>query len=295
MFTRRRFLKTFLAGGAGFFSLGGYAFGVEPRLRLAVARHDLALPQWPQGARPLTAAILTDLHASDPWMPVSRIEEIVAATNRLAPDVVFLLGDFMSSLRWQYRPLEPAEWAPPFAGLTAPLGVHAILGNHDYWWDGGPEPVVAALRAAGVGVRLNDAIRIDRDGHRFWISGTESTMARRIGRGRFASRADIGAALAAVDDGAPIVHLAHEPNFIRHVPRRVAVTLSGHTHGGQINLPFVGAPIARRYELEWIHGHYEVEGRNLVVSAGLGCTFLPVRFMVPPEITLVTLSAPPTA
>ena len=294
MLTRRRFLQTTLAGGGGFVSLGGYAFGVEPRFRLTVARHTLALPAWPATAKPLTAAILTDLHASDPWMPVSRIEEIVAATNRLAPDVVFLLGDYMSSLRWQFRALEPAEWAPPFAGLTAPLGVHAILGNHDYWWEGGPEPVIAALRGAGVAVHLNDAVRIDRDGHRFWVSGTESAMARRIGRGRFAGRADIDAALAMVDDDAPVIHLAHEPSLFHRVPRRVAVTLSGHTHGGQVDLPFVGRPITRHYDLEWIHGHYEVDGRHLVVSAGLGCTYLPVRFGVPPEITLVRLSAPAT-
>lgn len=291
MLSRRGFLRTLFAGGAGFFSLGGYAFGIEPRLRLAVVRHDLALPQWPREAPPLTAAILTDLHASDPWMPISRIEEIVEATNRQAPDIVFLLGDYMASLRWQNRPLRPDEWARPFAGLTAPLGVQAILGNHDYWWKGGPGPVVAALRAAGVAVRLNDAVRIEGGGHRFWVSGTESTLARRLARGRYESRADIVAALAAIDDDAPVIHLAHEPALVRHVPQRVAVTLSGHTHGGQIALPLIGPPLAGSHSIEWIHGAYTVSGRQLVVSAGLGCTFLPVRFMVPPEITLVRLSS----
>ena len=295
MIDRRHFLKTLLAGGAGFFSLGGYAFGVEPRFRLAVARHEVRPKRWPAGARPLVAAILSDLHASDPWMPVSRIEEIVAQTNRLGPDIVFLLGDYMSSLRWQRRAPAPREWAPPFAGLTAPLGVHAVLGNHDYWWAGGPRPVIEALRAAGVEVRLNDAVRIDRDGHRFWVSGTESTMARRVGRGRFAGRDDIGAALAGIGDDAPIIHLAHEPTLIRRVPERVALTLSGHTHGGQISLPFYGAPVAARHDLKWIRGPYEVDGRTLVVSSGLGCTLLPVRFLVPPEITLVAIDSPPIA
>jgi len=293
--TRRHFLKTLVAGGAGFFSLGGYAFGVEPRLRLAVTRHRLATAKWPRGAKPLRAAILTDLHASDPWMPAERIAEIVEATNRLAPDIVFLLGDYMSSLRWQRRPLPPREWARPLAGLAAPLGVQAILGNHDYWWEGGPQPVIAALGEVGIAVRLNDAVRIEADGHRFWVSGTESTMAHRTGRGSFTGRDDIGAALAAVDDDAPIVHLAHEPAFIRRVPERIAVTLSGHTHGGQVALPFFGAPIAGHWDLKWIHGAYRVDGRDLVVSAGLGCTFLPIRFLVPPEITLVELTPPAIA
>lgn len=291
MLDRRRFLQTLIAGGAGFFSLGGYAFGIEPRLRLAVTRHRLALPGWPAGAKPLRAAILTDLHACDPWMPVERIEEIVEETNRLAPDIVFLLGDYMSGVRWQSRALHPDEWARPFARLAAPLGAQAILGNHDYWWDGGPKPVIAALRRAGVAVRLNDAQRIDRDGHRFWVTGTESTMAHHVGRGRFEGRADLDRALAPVDDDLPVVHLAHEPALITRIPERVALTLSGHTHGGQISLPFLGAPIARRYDLRWVRGHYEVDGRHLVVSSGLGCTFLPVRFMVPPEIALVEVSA----
>lgn len=294
MLDRRGFLKTLFAGGAGFFSLGGYAFAVEPQWRLVVARHPLALPRWPRDARPLRAAILTDLHASDPWMSVDRIAEIVEATNRLSPDIVFLLGDYMSSLRWQRRALEPHEWAPVLSGLRAPLGVQAILGNHDYWWEGGARPVVEALRAAGVEVRLNDAARIDRDGHRFWVSGTESTLAIRRGRGDYTGRADVRAALAGIDDDAPIIHLAHEPAFLPEVPKRVALTLSGHTHGGQVSLPFYGAPVARHYDLRWTRGHYEIDGRHLVVSSGLGCTFLPIRFLVPPEIALVEISAPPS-
>jgi len=293
MLDRRRFLQTLLAGGAGFLSLGGYALGIEPRLRLAVTHHRLALAGWPTGAKPLRAAILTDLHACEPWMPVERIEEIVEATNRLAPDIVFLLGDYVSGVRWGSRELAPEVWARPFARLAAPLGAHAVLGNHDYWWEGGPKPVIAALRRAGVAVRLNDAVRIDRDGHRFWVSGTESTMAHHFGRGRFEGRADLDRALGHVDDDLPIVHLAHEPALITRIPRRVALTLSGHTHGGQISLPFFGAPVARGYDLRWVHGRYDVDGRTLVVSSGLGCTFLPIRFMVPPEIALVVVSSLP--
>lgn len=290
MITRRRFLKSFGAGGAGFFGLGGYAFAIEPQYRLAVTRHVLRPSTWPAEAKPLTAALIADLHASDPWMNTARIEEIVAATDAIGADVVLMLGDYMSAIPWQRRVPTPREWAAPFARLSAPLGVHAILGNHDYWWTGGPRPVIAALREIGVNVLLNDAVRIDRDGHRFWLAGTESAMARRIGHGRFEGRDDLPGTLARVEDDLPVVLMAHEPMQFARVPARVAATFSGHTHGGQVALPLVGAPVAAIHpELRWIRGPYVVDGRHLVVSAGLGCTFLPVRFLVPPEITVVRI------
>eukprot|EP01037_Dinobryon_pediforme_P025766 gene25766-28036_t len=109
---RRAFFGTFLGG---FFGLGSYAFGVEPLVRLTVKRYDLPLARWPVGARPLKIAVVADLHAVDPWMNVSRIREIVAATNALRPDLTLLLGDYVSTTRIQRREVLPAEWAPPLA------------------------------------------------------------------------------------------------------------------------------------------------------------------------------------
>ncbi|MER2604600.1 MAG: metallophosphoesterase [Siculibacillus sp.] len=296
MITRRRLLQTLAAGGAGMLSLGGYAVAIEPHHRLSIARYDLELPRWPVGAKPLTAALIADLHAGDPWMSVERIEEIVAATNAVGADIVLMLGDYVGTHRFRSSQMDPRVWARPFADLKSPLGTWAILGNHDYWWEGGPEPVIRALRTSGIEVLLNRGVKIDRDGHRFWLAGTESTLVHRMGEGRFVGRADVDAAHAAIDDDAPILHLAHEPAFIRSMPRRVALTLSGHTLGGQVKVPFFGPPLAASHpDLKWARGHYVEDGRHLLVSSGLGCSILPVRFMVPPEITVARITSPAIA
>lgn len=291
MISRRRFLQSLATGSAGVLALGGYAFGIEPHHRLEVRRYDLALPRWPRDARPLKVALVADLHAVDPWMSVDRIAAIVEATNALAPDLTLLLGDYVGTMRFSHGIMPPEEWAPPLGRLKAPLGVYGILGNHDWWWPGGPEPVRKALEAQGIGMLVNDAVRIAADGHRFWLAGTDSLVAIPTGRpGEYRSKADPEGTLARVTDDAPILHMAHEPDLFAFMQDRVAVTVSGHTHGGQVRLPFLDPLVVpSRFGARYAHGHIVEDGRHLVVSAGLGCSMLPVRFLVPPEIVLMTL------
>src|SRR3954471_6368399 len=160
MISRRQFLR-FVGGlGALGVSTAAYGFG-EPVLRLRVARYDVTPPQWPAGFQ-LKIAAIADLHACDPWMSLERIAEIVARTNALHPDIIVLLGDYVAGHRHVTRRIPAAEWAAVLAGLQAPLGVHAILGNHD-WWDDkaaqrdGRGPTIArrALEAAGIPVYEN--------------------------------------------------------------------------------------------------------------------------------------------
>ncbi|MDR3372298.1 MAG: metallophosphoesterase [Ancalomicrobiaceae bacterium] len=300
MISRRLFLGTF---ATGFLGLTSYASAIEPLYRLVVKRYDMALPGWPTGAKPLTAALVADIHAVDPWMTLPRIEEIVATTNALRPDIILLLGDYMASVRIKNRSLMPAEWAPVLGKLKAPLGVHAILGNHDYWWNGGPEPVRHGLEAVGIPVYMNEGRKIAADGHDFWLTGTTSVLSSPLydfpfGPGIHSGQDDLKAALAAVTDDAPILHMAHEPEMIRHMPERVALTLSGHNHGGQISLPWLGAPALWRGHDEsarYVYGTYTEAGRHLLVSGGLGCSMLPIRFGVPPEIVLVQIRSAASA
>ncbi|MBT9288414.1 metallophosphoesterase [Prosthecodimorpha staleyi] len=288
MLTRRTFLKTAAAGGMAFVGLGGYAFGLEPQVLLNVTRYDLALPRW-RGAKPLTVALVADIHAVDPWMSTRRIAEIVEATNRLKPDLVLLLGDYVGTMRFSHGPLLPSVWAPILGDLAAPLGTYAILGNHDWWWSGGPTPIRSALERSRIPVLVNDAVRIERDGHRFWLSGTDSMVALHGPRG-FIGKHDLGRALGRVTDDAPVIHMAHEPDLFVSMPERVALTVSGHTHGGQVRVPFVGAVVVpSAYGRRFAYGHIVEGGRHLVVSGGLGCSGLPVRFMAPPEIVLLTI------
>src|SRR6185437_16237972 len=133
MFSRRQFLK--ILGGLGGFTASTTAYGfTEPVVRLRVTRYDVTPPQWPADFR-LKIAAVADVHACDPWMSLPHIEAIVERTNALGADIIVLLGDYVAGHRHVTRFIPAHEWAPVLAGLKAPLGVHAILGNHDWWSD----------------------------------------------------------------------------------------------------------------------------------------------------------------
>ena len=255
MISRRQFLR-FVAGfGAFSASTAAYGFGIEPLLRLRVARYEISPPQWPAGFQ-LKIAVIADLHACDPWMSLEHIEAIVERTNALDADIIVMLGDYVAGHRHVTRYIAAGEWAPVLAGLKAPLGVHAILGNHDWWSDKavqqqGQGPTVArrALEAAGIPVYENDAMRLTKAGRPFWLAGLGDQLAylpaRRFRPVKRIGVDDLAATLAKVTDDAPVVLLAHEPDVAMRVPARVALQLSGHTHGGQIRL-FGGRRWCRR-------------------------------------------------
>lgn len=296
MVNRRNFLRTVIGlGGAGV-SGGAYAVGIEAGLRLSVVRRTVRHPTWPADAAPLTIALLTDIHAVRPWMTPERIAGIVARTNALAADLVLLGGDYVAAMapRWHSGIVPVAEWAAPLAALAAPLGVHAVLGNHDWWTDA--PAVRAGLEDVGIPVLENDVRRLSHRGAAFWLAGLGDQIAVRGENGggarrRGPGRDDLPGTLAKADDEAAIVLLAHEPDIFAQVPERVALTLAGHTHGGQVYVPFVGRPIVpSRFGARYAYGHVVERGTNLVVGAGLGLSVLPARFLVPPEITVVTLT-----
>jgi predicted MPP superfamily phosphohydrolase len=302
MITRRKFLR-FMAGlGAFGTSTAAYGFGVEPLLRLRVAPYHLTPPNWPAGFQ-LRIAAIADLHACDPWMSVSHVETIVERTNALKADVIVMLGDYVTGRYRMMRRMEAAEWATALGGLRAPLGVHAILGNHDYWDDRtvqlegqGKTAAHRALEAAGIPVYENEVTRLTKAGRSFWLAGLGDQLAFMAAR-RFRPVERIGiddldATFAKVTDDAPVILLAHEPDVAMRVPDRVALQLSGHTHGGQVRLFGWSPVVPSRYGNRLAYGHTKINC-DVVVSGGLGCSIVPFRFGVPPEIVLVTLGAGP--
>lgn len=297
MISRRRFLK--VAAGSGLIGVAPAAYGAGVEARgMRVTRYDLQPPQWPQGF-PLRIAALADLHACEPWMDLERIAEIVEHTNSLKPDLIVLLGDYVSGMTRTAGYVSPAQWAPVLGALRAPLGVHAVLGNHDWWEDrtvqregrGVPESR-RELEAAGIPVYENDAVRLTKSGRPFWLAGLGDQLAyvpaRRFRKIVRVGVDDLAATLGKVTDDAPIVLMAHEPDVAMRMPARVALQLSGHTHGGQMRL-FGWSPIVpSRYGSRFAYGHVR-EKCDVVVSGGLGCTALPIRINMPPEIVLVSL------
>lgn len=286
MVTRRTFLRTLGLGAAASVGLSSYSVA-EPRLRLVTTRYNLNPVNWPAGGAPLRIAALADLHACDPWMPVERIEAIVEQTNRLKPDVTVLLGDYVTGA-FPSEPVASEDWGRALGKLEAPLGVYAVLGNHDWWTD--LHGVRKALSGNGIRVMENEAVLIPRTGATdVWLAGLGDQLAHRIGRGKIRGADDMPGTLRQIkDDGAPAILMAHEPDIFPRVPDRFSLTLSGHTHGGQVALPVIGRPVmptgaSGRYA----YGHIHEGDRHLVVSGGLGCSSLPIRFGVPPEVVLI--------
>jgi len=298
---RRTFLKRLVGSAVGILGIGSYALAIEPGFRLRVQHYQVRPRQWPTGLR-LRIAALADLHAGWPHMPLSRIRSIVEVSNSLGADLVTLLGDYAGTDRISPSPLLWADVMQELKALRAPLGTFAILGNHEWWEDRdaqrrgrGPTKAHAALAEAGIPLLENRAIRLEKDGQGFWLLGLGDQLAFHLGgRNSYEGVDDLPGTLRQVTDDAPAILLAHEPDIFPKVPDRVALTLSGHTHGGQVRL-FGWSPIVpSRYGNRYAYGHVMENGRHLVVSGGLGTVsagLAPVRLGMPPEIVVVELGA----
>jgi predicted MPP superfamily phosphohydrolase len=274
-----------------------YAFGIEPGFLLRVQHYAPAIRRWPSDFK-LRIVALADIHMGEPYMSLERLEGIVAAANALEPDLVLLLGDYAAGHRFVTRKIPIADTASALTQLKAPLGVHAILGNHDWWSDkaaqkrrAGPCLYGEALKAAGLPVYENDGIRLEHQGKPFWLLGLADQIAFYNGPNRFTGLDDLPGTLAKVTDDAPVILMIHEPDAFTQVPARVALTLAGHTHGGQVRLFGYSPVVPSAYGNRFAYGHVVEDDRHLIVSGGLGCSILPVRLGVPPEINVIELGA----
>jgi predicted MPP superfamily phosphohydrolase len=249
---------------------------LEPA-RLKVRRIDVPLERWPRALDGLRIAVVSDLHTGAPHVDERKVERVVAKVNAAGPDIVALVGDYADPSGPFAQPVAPEAVAAILGGLRAPLGVFAVLGNHDWHHYGGRVP--DALRKAGIEVLENDAVAVERGGEVLWVAGLADMRER---------RADETVALAMVPAGQALIALTHDPDMFPRLRDRADVTLAGHTHGGQVNIPLLRGQIAPTS-----HGYTggEVrEGRGyMYVSRGVGTTGLPIRLAAPPEIALLTL------
>jgi len=287
--TRRRVL----AGSAGLLGLSAattavYAGAIEPQ-GLVVTRYALNPPRWPEG-RKLSITVIADLHAGGPDMTLPHIRQVVDAANQLQSDLVVLLGDYIARYRFVTERVPDPVWAAELARLVAPLGTWAILGNHDWWFDlFGVRRVLADVR---IPVLENDAVMLGAQGQRFWLAGIGDQLAHRLGHGRYRGVDDLPGTLSRVGTDDPVLLLVHEPDIFPRVPARVALTLAGHTHGGQIRLPLIWpAFVPSKFGARFAYGHIVENDRHMIVSGGLGTSIIPARLGVPPEIVHIALGA----
>jgi predicted MPP superfamily phosphohydrolase len=254
----------------------------QPLIRVQTIR----LADWPVGARPVRVALLADIHLGNAAMDEARLETIVAQVNAARPDLVMIAGDFLVGHDASGARDRAAKLTEPLRGLEAPLGAVAVLGNHDHWTSA--QAIRSALTAARITVLENEAVQRGP----LAIVGIDDAFSGH-------DRADQALAAARSLRG-PLVVLTHSPDLAPKLPAGVPLVLAGHTHCGQIVLPWVGAFPARSpvqgwkrlYDPRYRCGLVRDGRRTVIVTAGVGSGTLPLRFGAPPDFWLITLARP---
>jgi len=283
LLTRRRFLYT----GAVTATCGSLAAadGFYRSNHPEVTDVEIFLSRLPEAFDGFTIAQLSDFHYEDHFS-VNPISKAVDVVNGLHPDLIVLTGDFVTVPLFTYH-TAPARRAAAHAApcaqalqqLHGPAGVFAILGNHDAGSDAGR--IVEALESHRISVLLNRAIPIERGTARIWLSGIDDVLEGRPSLGRI---------LNSIPQSETNILLAHEPDFADEISRTtVDLQLSGHSHGGQVWIPGVGAPWLPQLGRKYPRGIYKIRNLVLYTNIGIGTIRMPIRLNCPPEITLITL------
>jgi predicted MPP superfamily phosphohydrolase len=261
-----------------FLAVSLWAFWWEPA-SLHNETHELAISSWPQTCEGLKVAVLSDLHVGSPFNHLNHLRTVIDLTLNAKPDLILLAGDYVVHGVPGGQFVSPQESAAHLARLSAPLGVFAVLGNHDWWHDG--LGTMAAFQQVGIQVLEDAAVPIQSGTCQFWLAGISDFME---------GAHDVSLALSQIPEDATILALTHNPDIFPEVPSRVALTVAGHTHGGQVYLPLIGRPVVpSQFGERFAIGHIIEDGRHLFVTPGIGTSILPVRFLVPPEVSVLLL------
>jgi predicted MPP superfamily phosphohydrolase len=281
--TRRQFLYTGAAAIVGIAALG--TDGYLESYRLQLKKIEIPLSRLPQQFDGFSIAQLSDFHYEEEFsaVPIRRSVELV---NSLSPDLVVFTGDFVTAPMFRFgrhAALVAANAAFPCAavlsGIKSRMGSFAILGNHDVYSN--PVLVASALRSHGIPLLKNSCVPIERDGARFWLAGIDDALE---------GKPDLGAAIYKIPSGEPVILLAHEPDFADEAALSpVDLQLSGHSHGGQIWIPGVGAPWLPSLARNYPRGLYKIENMVLYTNIGIGTIRAPIRINCIPEVTHITL------
>lgn len=243
------------------------------RWQLTVSRATYGISNLPPDLEGMTLVHLSDFHFS-PWNPIDFLRRTVELAKRQKPDVIVLTGDYADE-----DDADLGACAEILGELSAPLGVYAVLGNHDH--DVGADETAEALSAAGIVVLRNEKVALGDGERHLWLAGLDDTATH---------REEFSAVFGGIPSGEPVILLSHSPDLLpRAADADVEVVLAGHTHGGQVRLPLVGAPHAPSLSPKYTGGTTRRYSTRMHVSRGIGTTLFPVRFNCPPEVGVLTL------
>ena len=275
-------------------------YWIAPFLEEQVVHYSLPSHHFPDA--PLRVAVLSDLHAGWPFVPMARMARCVDVVLAQNADLILLPGDFFTERKGLMRPLSLDPVMAELARLKAPLGVFAVLGNHDWKDDAvaqarraGPVQIAEALRSVGIDVLQNEARQLRHADVDFDLAGLDSQRAFLTsgpGSKQYWGADDLDRTLCSVSSDRFCLLMAHEPDIfptaVRHA-KAPDLTVSGHTHAGQIQI--FGRPLVvpSRYGTRYAHGLITEQNRRLIVSAGIGCSGLPLRFGAMPEIVVIEI------
>lgn len=256
-----------------------WGFFIEPG-RLVVREQTIQIANWPSELNGLKIAVLSDIHVDRWFVDERKVRAIVERTNQLQPELVVILGDYMSGNGWVRQQVEPEVFAPILKNLNAPLGVYSVLGNHDWWYDG--KHLREELERNGIKVLENEVIQLNARNRSLWLVGLSDLWTR---------PQRINETIEKVPQGEPMIALAHNPDIFPGLPQHVPLLLAGHTHGGQVRFPIIGSVVeSTRLGERYSRGHLFENNHHLFVTTGIGTSIMPVRFGVTPEIVLLTLN-----
>ncbi len=256
--------------------LAGWAFFIEPA-SLKNNHERVEVSSWPRACDGRVIAVLADLHVGSPFKGLDSLRVLVEKTNAVKPDLILLPGDFVIQGVVGGYFVSPEDAAKVLADLRAPMGVFAVLGNHDWWLDA--KRVEQALSQNDITVLEDKSQRISADGCDLRLVGISDF---------WEGPHDVKQAMSEVGADESVVAFTHNPDIFPELPEGINLTVAGHTHGGQVYIPGVGRPIVpSKYGERYAIGHIVEDGKHLYVSSGVGTSILPVRFLVPPEVTVL--------